>query len=322
MAILESEVSILMPTYNRQDLIAGAIESAINTNAGEIIISDNNSTDKTVEIIKSYDDPRIKLFIQQNNLGLWPNHLFLIKQASLPYIKFLHSDDRISAGGLSEMCKHFDKNTAILSAISIHYDYDTKKAESEFVLDTVLKFTSEEYTRRICIVGNELGSPNNVLVKKDLIELNEENWTEDVAADQLMNYLLAAKGNVVILPPGPIIEGHHSLQDGRTQRMNLSALTYLNLLRRLNYYKNKKLKVFISIFSFIEGIGIIRSWFGGIRRGNFRSNMAFFYGIRCILHTQPLKLFKNFKLLKAMYQWKYISRQNRNITNIDLQLYE
>ncbi len=63
---MESLVSILIPTYNRELFIGEAIESAINQKYKnlEIIIVDNCSKDKTNEIINNYLklDNRIKYY--------------------------------------------------------------------------------------------------------------------------------------------------------------------------------------------------------------------------------------------------------------------
>ncbi|ADR22198.1 hypothetical protein MATR_01610 [Marivirga tractuosa] len=61
---IEPVLSIIMPAYNAEKYISEAIESIINqtyTN-WELLICDDNSTDKTYEIAKSFMDERIKLF--------------------------------------------------------------------------------------------------------------------------------------------------------------------------------------------------------------------------------------------------------------------
>ena len=60
-------VSVLMTSYNRQDFIAEAIESVLNSTLKnfELIIVDDCSTDKTVDIAKSYEasDNRVKVYV-------------------------------------------------------------------------------------------------------------------------------------------------------------------------------------------------------------------------------------------------------------------
>ena len=63
---LKNKVSILVPVYNREDLIGQTLNSALNQTYKniEIIVVDNSSTDNTWEVVQSYEkqDSRIKAF--------------------------------------------------------------------------------------------------------------------------------------------------------------------------------------------------------------------------------------------------------------------
>ena len=65
-------ISVLMPIFNAQKDLCAAIESVLHQSFGnfEFLIVDDGSTDQSVEIVRSYDDPRIRLLVQPNNLGL------------------------------------------------------------------------------------------------------------------------------------------------------------------------------------------------------------------------------------------------------------
>ncbi|HJY11475.1 MAG TPA: glycosyltransferase, partial [Flavobacterium sp.] len=65
-------VSILMPVYNCENFIAASVQSILDqthTNF-ELIIIDDKSTDRTVEIISSFRDKRIKFFLNKKNIGI------------------------------------------------------------------------------------------------------------------------------------------------------------------------------------------------------------------------------------------------------------
>ncbi len=88
------EVSVILPTYNRANLLPRAIYSVIRqtfTN-WELIIWDDGSTDKTPEIIPSYQDVRIKYFFGENNGAAYARNK-AIEKAKGRYIAFLGSDD-------------------------------------------------------------------------------------------------------------------------------------------------------------------------------------------------------------------------------------
>ena len=63
--------SILIPVYNMGDTIEDTLKSILSQSYGnfEIIIQDNDSQDKTAEIIKRFRDKRIKYFKNEKNIG-------------------------------------------------------------------------------------------------------------------------------------------------------------------------------------------------------------------------------------------------------------
>ena len=87
-------VSIIIPAYNAEKYIQRALESALAQTYKdiEIIVIDDGSTDKTAEIIKTYQDPRI-IYIFQKNQGQGPARNNGIKKSQGEYITFLDADD-------------------------------------------------------------------------------------------------------------------------------------------------------------------------------------------------------------------------------------
>lgn len=90
-------VSVLMTAYNREAYIAQAIESVLASGYQnfELIIIDDASVDQTAAIAQSYaaHDGRIKVQINAQNLGDYPNRNRAAILASGEYIKYLDSDD-------------------------------------------------------------------------------------------------------------------------------------------------------------------------------------------------------------------------------------
>ena len=98
-------VSICVPTYNSSAWLREAIESALGQSFTdfELVISDNASTDSTLEILHSYRDSRIRLEPSERNIGLTLNHNRLIRLSKGRYVKFLHADDALAPTCLEEM---------------------------------------------------------------------------------------------------------------------------------------------------------------------------------------------------------------------------
>ena len=65
-------ISVCMATYNGERYVQKQLESILEQldDSDEVIICDDCSTDKTVEIIKEFNDHRIKLLINNNNIGV------------------------------------------------------------------------------------------------------------------------------------------------------------------------------------------------------------------------------------------------------------
>lgn len=88
-------VSVIIPMYNRQNTIKDAINSVLNQSYKniELILVDDCSKDKTVEVAKSINDNRIKIIQHIKNKGACAARNTGISQASGEYIAFNDSDD-------------------------------------------------------------------------------------------------------------------------------------------------------------------------------------------------------------------------------------
>lgn len=89
------KISVCMATYNGEKYIAKQLESILSQlSAGdEVIVSDDNSTDNTIDIIKSIDDSRIKLFVNQKEKGYTRNFENALEKATGDIIFLSDQDD-------------------------------------------------------------------------------------------------------------------------------------------------------------------------------------------------------------------------------------
>ena len=89
----EASVSVCIPTFNGATYIGAQLESIlISPLVTEILVSDDGSTDDTVEIVRSFNDKRIRL-IKGPCTGLVNNYEFLLSLASSEYIFLADQDD-------------------------------------------------------------------------------------------------------------------------------------------------------------------------------------------------------------------------------------
>ena len=87
------DISIVIPTYNRCELLKRAIKSVLyqSINVREIIIVDNGSTDNTYEMLSSLF-PEIR-YIYEKRKGVSVARNLGIKNCHSTWIAFLDSDD-------------------------------------------------------------------------------------------------------------------------------------------------------------------------------------------------------------------------------------
>lgn len=88
-------VSVIIPTYNRSNLIRRAVESVIQQSYQnlEILVIDDASLDNTAEVIEKMRDSRIRYIRHQTNRGGSATRNTGIDAAKGEYIAFLDSDD-------------------------------------------------------------------------------------------------------------------------------------------------------------------------------------------------------------------------------------
>ncbi|ACK68498.1 glycosyl transferase family 2 [Gloeothece citriformis PCC 7424] len=102
-----SLVSILIPTYQGEKFLSETLDSALSQTYPnlEIIISDDGSTDKTLDIAKSYQEKTSIPFtlLAHENMGMVNNWNNCIDKANGKYLKFLFQDDIIAPDCIEEM---------------------------------------------------------------------------------------------------------------------------------------------------------------------------------------------------------------------------
>jgi glycosyltransferase involved in cell wall biosynthesis len=115
------KVSIVMPNYNGVPFIESSIRSVlIQTYVNwELIIVDDCSTDKSIEIIEKFHDRRIELLKNQHNVGAAKSRNKGIEYASGEIIFFLDSDDIWKPNKLEEQIRQYDNKTVVIFS-----DYD------------------------------------------------------------------------------------------------------------------------------------------------------------------------------------------------------
>ena len=106
--------TIIIPTYNTEKYIPNCIESILNQEYDnyEIIIVDDCSTDKTLEIIKQYESDNIRIFSAPKNSGPGIARNIGIEHAKNEYILFCDSDDYYLENAFEKICKKIEETNS------------------------------------------------------------------------------------------------------------------------------------------------------------------------------------------------------------------
>lgn len=141
--------SVCIATYNGEKFIEEQIRSILLQldSHDEIVISDDHSTDKTIQIIKSINDDRIKIIYNKNNKGYTNNFENAISKASGDFIYLSDQDDVWKPTKVKVYKKYFEtydfvvSNAEIvdqsLNSINSETYFDLRGVSSGFVSDLI-----------------------------------------------------------------------------------------------------------------------------------------------------------------------------------------
>ena len=119
-------LSILIPTRNRAALLPYAIQSAlaIDSDAIEIIVSENHGSDDGYAVCQSFSDPRLRVLRPETPVPMHENFEFLLKQSRGQWVTFLGDDDAImphAADHLTYLSQKYPQAEAIHSPRAYYF---------------------------------------------------------------------------------------------------------------------------------------------------------------------------------------------------------
>ncbi|MCF7957213.1 MAG: glycosyltransferase family 2 protein [Phycisphaerae bacterium] len=109
------KVTVIIPLYNKEKTIARALDSiwAQRYQDFDVIVVDDGSTDGSVDIVRGYDDPRLRL-IQQKNAGPGAARNTGIAHTTTEFVSFLDADDEWYPWFLENCYKAITENDVAL----------------------------------------------------------------------------------------------------------------------------------------------------------------------------------------------------------------
>ena len=125
-------VSILIPAYNAEETIAHTLQSAIaqTWDRKEIIVVDDGSTDRTVEVARRFASKEVAVVSKKNQgAAATRNHALRLSQGD--YIQWLDADDLLALDKIERQLsalRESDSRRILLSSAWAFFNYRTKRA--------------------------------------------------------------------------------------------------------------------------------------------------------------------------------------------------
>ena len=167
-------ISVCIPTYNGAKYIAQTIESILNQTFTdfEIIVSDDGSSDKTLEIVGSFNDPRIVRIDRLSKVGAEANWNNAVANASASLVKLVCQDDILYPECLEVEVQTMSKSENQDVSFCFHLrDFVTpnsrKLSARRFGYSNLQKYSKTEIlTKVVRSGGNPIGEPMAVTMRK------------------------------------------------------------------------------------------------------------------------------------------------------------
>ena len=244
------KISVIIPTYNRGNIISNSIKSVLNQTYKnlEIIIVDDGSTDNTKEEVDKIGDEKIRYIKLEKNLGGSNARNIGIKNSKGRYISFQDSDDIFYPDKLEKQIKNIINKNSNLDFCKINV---IQNSTYSYYIPNILQEKSvlegnifDELTSK----GNFI-STQAIVVRKKFIE----KYLFDPKMPRLQDYdvILRMIPKVKISYTNEVLVDLHLQNDSLTRSpIKLKQAIYMLLKKRYNLNSKQK-KAFLNYLNYL-----------------------------------------------------------------------
>ncbi|RHF00083.1 glycosyltransferase family 2 protein [Roseburia inulinivorans] len=199
-------VSIVIPAYNNENTIIATLESIRNQSYKniEIIIIDDNSKDKTLQLVTEQQkkDNRIKIYHNSTNLGMIGNWNKCIQMSNGEFVKLVCADDLLDKNEIEKETGVMILNPSVnlVESDTRLIDINGKKTGSFKRYHKSGLVKGKKIARTSIIWNNFFGAPVNNLIRKSVLDKTgyfDEQFTYILDFDMWMK--IACTGDVYII---------------------------------------------------------------------------------------------------------------------------
>jgi glycosyltransferase involved in cell wall biosynthesis len=211
------EISVLIPSYNRADLLPRALDSVWQQDFDdlEVLVVDDGSSDGTIDWLDQHKKthPQLRYVIHDRNKGEAAARNTALREARGTYVAFLDSDDEWLPGKLAAQHRHMTSASPDVAAVitaAYLVDGETKTLADDWHLHEPVT------VRRLLVKGCGLNLNNTILMKRETA-LAAGDYDESlrlyVDLDWLMRFL--SKGRLDVIPEPYAVYYKAPWRDGR-----------------------------------------------------------------------------------------------------------
>jgi glycosyltransferase involved in cell wall biosynthesis len=201
-------VSVCIPIWNDETYVGEALASVLNQTYKniEVIFSNNASDDRSVEIINSFNDPRVKVYSNEKNMGGMYNFTKVFTYATGKYMTYLSSDDKVEPDTYEKAVKILEAHPDV---VLVNTYIELINAQGKHLMNKKYIFGGGRMRsywgiRSNFIYGsNIVGEPNGSMWRRENFEklkepkfVNGNGWTADL--DLKMELML--QGDAWMIP--------------------------------------------------------------------------------------------------------------------------
>ena len=247
-------VSVIVPAYNAEKDIANLIESVLDLDYPdellEIIIVDNNSNDRTKDIVKQYP---VKLLEEKNIQSSYAARNLGIRNSKSEIIAFIDSDCIATPQWVKEGVKTLVSESVDLVGGQVEFIYSEHKTSAE-LYDSITNMQIESNIR-----GRNVAKTANLFVKSSLFDKvgmfpdrvksgGDVQWTANATGN---GFYLVYAPNAIVKHPARSLKSllkkqyrvgkgqvHIWIAEGRSSRKFISPIFKMFLPPRLSFTKN------------------------------------------------------------------------------------
>lgn len=229
-------ISILTTCYNREKYLSQCIQSVLDGHYQdfELIIVDDQSTDSSLQIARSYAerDKRIRVIQNEQNLGDYPNRNKAASYAQGKYIKYLDADDMHGRFILDIMIDAMEMHPSAGYGL---FDYSENKPLFPISLTPEEAFEAH-YSGKFKIFNR---SPISAIIRKDIFDAVGGFSGQQHVGDFDLWHRLSSSHNTVLMSAGPSYWRKHDDQQSKDNRTN-PLVPFKYQLLALQYLEDEK----------------------------------------------------------------------------------